>query len=55
MIVGFRDKRTRDFVTCKRVKTSMGIERAAHLNLDCLEAAVELKTLWLYPATVLKR
>jgi len=39
MIVGFRDKRTRDFATGKRVKAFFGIERAARLKLDRLEAA----------------
>lgn len=42
MIVSYRDKRTRDFASGKRVKTFSGIERAARLKLDRLEAAVEL-------------
>jgi len=40
MIVGFRDKRTRDFANGKRVKAFSGIERAARLKLDRLESAV---------------
>ena len=56
MIVSYRDKRTRDFATGKRVKAFFGIERAARLKLDRLEAAVELRDLAVfYPATVLKR
>jgi proteic killer suppression protein len=42
VIVSYRDKRTRDFASGKRVKTFSGIERAARLKLDRLEAAVEL-------------
>ena len=40
MIVGYRDKRTRDFANGKRVKAFSGIERAARLKLDRLESAV---------------
>jgi toxin HigB-1 len=39
MIAGYRDKRTRDFADGKRVKAFSGIERAARLKLDRLEAA----------------
>jgi len=42
MIVSFRDKRTRDFAGGKRVKAFSGIERAARLKLDRLDAAIEL-------------
>jgi proteic killer suppression protein len=45
MIVSYRDKRTRDFAAGKRVKAFSGIERAAHLKLDRLEAATGLKDL----------
>ena len=45
MIVSYRDKRTRDFAAGRRVKAFSGIERAARLKLDRLEAAVELKDL----------
>ena len=43
MVGGYRDKRTRDFALGKRVKAFSGIERAARLKLDRLEAAVTLK------------
>jgi len=43
VIVDYRDKRTRDFAIGKTVKAFSGIERAARLKLDRLEAAVSLK------------
>jgi proteic killer suppression protein len=49
MIVGYRDKRTRDFAAGKRVKAFFGIERAARLKLDRLEAATALKDLAVLP------
>ena len=49
MIVSYRDKRTRDFGSGKRVKAFSGIERAARLKLDRLEAAVELGDLGAVP------
>jgi addiction module HigA family antidote len=49
MIVSYRDKRTRDFATGKRVKAFSGIERAARLKLDRLEAAIVLKDLAVLP------
>ena len=45
MIVSYRDKRTRNFASGKRVKAFSGFERAARLKLDRLEAAVELRDL----------
>ena len=45
MILSYRDKRTRDFAAGKRVKAFSGIERAARLKLDRLEAATTLKDL----------
>jgi toxin HigB-1 len=45
VIVSYRDKRTRDFASGKRIKAFSGIERAARLKLDRLEAAVELRDL----------
>ena len=39
MILGYRDKRTRDFAAGKRVNAFGGIERAARVKLDRLEAA----------------
>jgi len=49
MIVGYRDKRTRDFAAGKRVKAFSGIERAGRLKLDRLEAATGLKDLGALP------
>lgn len=49
MIVSYRDKRTKDFAIGKRVKAFSGIERAARLKLDRLEAAVTLKDLAALP------
>jgi toxin HigB-1 len=49
MIVSYRDKRSRDFAAGKRVKTFSGIERAARLKLDRLEAAVSLHDLAVLP------
>ena len=54
MIVSYRDKRTRDFASGKRVKAFSGIERAARLKLDRLEAAVELKDLAALPGNRLE-
>jgi proteic killer suppression protein len=49
MIVGYRDKRTRDFAAGKRVNAFSGIERQARLRLDRLEAATALKDLAVLP------
>ena len=49
MIVSYRDRRTKDFAIGKRVKAFSGIERAARLKLDRLEAAVTLKDLAALP------
>jgi len=49
VIVSYRDKRTRDFAAGKRVKALSGIERAARLKLDRLEAAVTLRDLSALP------
>jgi len=54
MIVSCRDKRTRDFAAGKRVKAFSGIERAARLKLDRLEAAVVLKDLGVLPGNRLE-
>ena len=45
MILSYRDKRTKDFAAGRRVKGFTGIQRAARLKLDRLEAAVELRDL----------
>ena len=49
MIVSYHDKRTEDFATGKRVKAFSGIERAARLKLDRLEAATLLGDLAALP------
>jgi proteic killer suppression protein len=54
VIVSCRDKRTRDFVSGKRIKAFSGIERAARLKLDRLEAAVELRDLSALPGNRLE-
>ncbi|PYV81247.1 MAG: plasmid maintenance system killer protein [Acidobacteria bacterium] len=54
MIVSYRDKRTRDFASGRRVKAFSAIERAARLKLDRLEAAVELKDLGALPGNRLE-
>jgi len=54
VIVSYRDKRTRDFASGKRVKVFSGIERAARLKLDRLEAAVELRDLGALPGNRLE-
>ena len=49
MIFSYRDKRTRDFALGERVKAFSGIDRAARLKLDRLEAAVTLRDLAVLP------
>ena len=49
MIVSYRDKRTKDLAAGKRVKAFSGIERAARLKLDRLEAAVVLSDIAVLP------
>jgi proteic killer suppression protein len=49
VIVGYRDKRTRDFAAGMRVKAFEGIERPARLKLDRLDAALTLKDLAALP------
>ncbi len=49
MIVSYRDKRTRDFATGKRIKAFSGIERASLLKIDRLEAATALQDLAALP------
>lgn len=49
MIVGYRDKRTRDFAAGKGVRAFSGIERSARLKLDRLESATALKDLAALP------
>jgi proteic killer suppression protein len=54
VIASYRDKRTADFAAGKRVKAFSGIERAARLKLDRLEAAVALKDLAVLPGNRLE-
>jgi proteic killer suppression protein len=49
MIVGYRDKRTRDFAAGKYVKAFSAIERSARLKLDRMEAAAVLGDLAVLP------
>ena len=42
VILSYRDERTRDFARGKRVKAFLGIEQAARLKLDRLEAATSV-------------
>ena len=49
MILGYRDKRTRDFALGKRIKAFSGIQHAARLKLDRLEAAAALTDLAVLP------
>jgi len=54
MIVSYRDKRTREFAIGKRIKAFSGIERAARLKLDRLEAAAALKDIAALPGNRLE-
>jgi proteic killer suppression protein len=54
MIVGYGDKRTRDFASGKRVKAFSGLEHAARMRLDRLEAATTLKDLRALPGNRLE-
>src|SRR4029077_4216725 len=54
VIVSYRDKRTRDFASGKRIKAFSAIERAARLKLDRLEAAIELRDLGALPGNRLE-
>ena len=49
MIVSYRDKRTTDFAAGKRVKAFSGIEQAARLKIDRLDAATTLQDLAALP------
>ena len=49
MIVGYRDKRTREFAAGERIKAFSGIARPARLKLDRLEAATALRDLTVLP------
>jgi toxin HigB-1 len=49
VILGYRDKRTRDFAAGMRVKAFSGIERSARMKLDRLEAATSIRDLSVLP------
>jgi proteic killer suppression protein len=49
MIIGFRDKRTREFAEGKHVKAFSGFARQAEMKLDQLEAAEALTDLAVLP------
>jgi proteic killer suppression protein len=49
VIASYKDRRTRDFAAGKQVKAFSGIQRAARLKLDRLEAAVALSDLAALP------
>jgi proteic killer suppression protein len=49
VIVSYRDKRTQDFVSGKRVKALAAIERSAQLKLNRLDAATSLRDLAALP------
>ena len=49
MILGYRDKRTRELAAGKRVKAFSGFRRAAELRLDRLDAATSLADLAALP------
>ena len=49
MITSYRDKRTTDFAAGKRIKAFSGIEKAARLKIDRLEAATALQDLAALP------
>jgi len=55
MIIGYRNKRTRDFAAWKHVKAFSAIERSARLKLDRLEAAAALQDLAVLPGNRSKR
>ncbi|MBZ5665883.1 MAG: type II toxin-antitoxin system RelE/ParE family toxin [Acidobacteriia bacterium] len=54
MILGYRDKRTRDFAAGKRVKAFSGFERSARLKLDRMEAATSIRDLAALPGNRLE-
>jgi proteic killer suppression protein len=54
MILGFRDKRTRDFAGGKRVNAFAAIGRGARLKLDRLEAATSVRDLGALPGNHLE-
>jgi proteic killer suppression protein len=54
VILNYRDKRTREFASGKRVKAFSGIERPARLKLDRLEAATSIRDIAALPGNRLE-
>jgi proteic killer suppression protein len=54
MILGFRDRRTREFAAGERIKAFEGIARKAMMKLDQLDAAVSLDDLAALPGNRLE-
>lgn len=54
MIVSYRDRRTADFAAGRRVSDFSGVEKAARLKLDRLEAATALRDLAALPGNRLE-
>lgn len=54
MILGYRDRRTRDFARGERVKAFDGVARKARMKLDQLEAATSLDDLAALPGNRLE-
>jgi toxin HigB-1 len=49
MVLSYRDKRSSDFASGKRIKQFSGFEHAARLKMDRLEAAASIKDLAVLP------
>jgi toxin HigB-1 len=54
MILGYRDRRTRDFAGGRRVPAFEGFRRQAEMRLDRLEAAPNLQALRGFPGNRLE-
>ena len=54
MILGYRDKRTKDFAEGKRVREFEGFRRQAEKRLDILDAATGLGDLHALPSNALE-
>lgn len=54
MILGYRDKRTREFAAGKRVKAFESFAHKAEMKLDQLEAATSLEDLAVLPGNRLE-
>ena len=54
MILGFRDKRTREFAEGKRIKAFASFVRQAEMKLDQLESAMSVRDLAALPGNRLE-